>query len=88
MAVILDVAVAVAETVVVGVVTTVVETGVWRQVQTELIKEPADFRRLLSWLDRASCRAVRISRLAILTAPRAVTMSRFAALVNVEVVVV
>lgn len=46
--VVLDVEVAVAETVVVGVVTMVVDAGVWRQVHTELMKEPAEFKRPLS----------------------------------------
>lgn len=88
-AVMLEVDVAVAETVVVGVVTTVVEAGVSRHVQTELTKAPADFKKALSWLARASSRAATApSRLAAFSAPRAVTISRFAALVTVAVDVI
>lgn len=68
----LDVAVAVAEIVVVGVVVTTVEAGVSRQVQTELMKAPADFRKALSWLDHASA-AWRLST------PQGVNMARLAA---------
>jgi hypothetical protein len=79
----LDVDVAVADTVEVGVVVTVVEAGVWRQVQTEPTKALADFRRLLSWVSRASARAVMISRFLW----RPVEIWRFATPVTVAVIV-